>query len=71
MVKSDKKKSKAKKKEPKCEKKIVKKYRVMKNEQWRDFDTQDGARNHLIKCLESKSITFCSLQEVESEVMDC
>lgn len=49
---------------PKC-KKIV--FRVMKGRQWRDFDIQSEAREHLVKCLEGNFITFCSLEQVEVE----
>jgi len=51
------------------EKKKKRVYRVMKDQQWRDFGSQEEARKHLIVCLESGVITFCSLQYVEVE--DC
>lgn len=58
---SGKKKAKAPKK---CEKEV---YRVMKEAQWKDFDYQDDARNHLIECLKANAITFCSIKKVKVE----
>jgi len=44
-------------------------YRVKKEKQWRDFDTQEEARRHLIECLEKGAITFCSI--IKKKVEGC
>jgi len=61
----------AKKKETAPKKKMVERYRVMKGEQWRDFETQYGAREHLIECLSNGAITFCSIKKVKVAEEDC
>ena len=49
----------------KIKKTLMEKYRVIKDRQWRDFDCQEDARQHLIICLEKGAITFCSIERVE------
>lgn len=48
-------------------KKTVEKFRVTKEQQYKDFDCQAQARRHLIECLDCDAITFCSITKVDVE----
>ena len=47
------------------EKPKEKKYRCTIEKQWKDFNSQDEARDMLKKVLETNEIFFCSLRSVD------
>lgn len=60
-----------KKAKPKCKQKLITKYRVTINKQWRDFWDQDEARKYAKEVLQNDAIFFLKMHMVKVKKTDC